>query len=213
MAEFYDLAPIEDRTWIGAKPRTGSQFRAGWADTRKLLRDEIERISRRDAPRPILMLDITSADLRLDGLMRKGSRPATGAVALSFESKNGPLYFRCDRFVAPYYGQQDWHHNARAIALTLQSLRAVDRYGVTSSGEQYAGFAQIESASAAMDRDTAEVVLANGAGRGSIVNPSAAELAKLYRDARRKSHPDVPGGSRAQWDLVEEAGRALGLSS
>lgn len=33
-----------------------------------------------------------------------------------------------------------WQHNVRSIALGLESLRAVDRYGITRRGEQYAGF-------------------------------------------------------------------------
>lgn len=33
-----------------------------------------------------------------------------------------------------------WQHNVRSIALGLQSLRAVDRYGISRRGEQYAGF-------------------------------------------------------------------------
>lgn len=35
---------------------------------------------------------------------------------------------------------EDWMHNVRSIALTLEALRAVDRYGATQ-GRQYAGFA------------------------------------------------------------------------
>ena len=31
-------------------------------------------------------------------------------------------------------------HNLRSIALGLKALRAVDRYGVSRRGEQYAGF-------------------------------------------------------------------------
>jgi hypothetical protein len=33
-----------------------------------------------------------------------------------------------------------WQHNVRSIALGLEALRAVDRYGITRRGEQYAGF-------------------------------------------------------------------------
>lgn len=33
-----------------------------------------------------------------------------------------------------------WQHNVRSIALGLQALRAVDRYGISRRGEQYAGF-------------------------------------------------------------------------
>ena len=33
-----------------------------------------------------------------------------------------------------------WQHNLRSIALGLEALRAVDRYGISRRGEQYAGF-------------------------------------------------------------------------
>jgi len=35
---------------------------------------------------------------------------------------------------------QFWQHNVRSIALGLQALRAVDRYGISRRGEQYSGF-------------------------------------------------------------------------
>lgn len=33
-----------------------------------------------------------------------------------------------------------WRHNVRSIALGLEALRAVDRFGISRRGEQYAGF-------------------------------------------------------------------------
>jgi hypothetical protein len=33
-----------------------------------------------------------------------------------------------------------WQHNVRSIALGLEALRAVDRYGISRRGEQYAGY-------------------------------------------------------------------------
>lgn len=42
---------------------------------------------------------------------------------------------------------EDWQHNVRSIALTLEALRAVDRYGATQ-GRQYAGFAGVLTAKA-----------------------------------------------------------------
>jgi hypothetical protein len=33
-----------------------------------------------------------------------------------------------------------WQHNVRSIALGLEALRAVDRYGISKRGQQYAGF-------------------------------------------------------------------------
>lgn len=33
-----------------------------------------------------------------------------------------------------------WQHNVRSIGLGLEALRAVDRYGISKRGQQYAGF-------------------------------------------------------------------------
>ncbi len=49
-------------------------------------------------------------------------------------SVGGDVYrFPCDRF-------KHWDDNLRAISLTLERMRAVDRYGVTLNKQQYAGF-------------------------------------------------------------------------
>jgi len=37
----------------------------------------------------------------------------------------------------------DWQDNLRAIALAMEALRAVDRYGVSKRGEQYQGWKQL----------------------------------------------------------------------
>lgn len=42
-----------------------------------------------------------------------------------------------------------WQHNVRSIALGLEALRAVDRYGISRRGEQYAGFRGTLTAGAA----------------------------------------------------------------
>jgi hypothetical protein len=47
------------------------------------------------------------------------------------------------------------------------------------------------------------------AAPGSAVTDE--DLMGLLRTARAKAHPDRNGGSRASWDAVEEAARALGL--
>lgn len=44
-----------------------------------------------------------------------------------------------------WYGEVDWQINLRAIALGLEALRKLDRYGITSRGEQYTGWRAIEA--------------------------------------------------------------------
>ena len=59
--------------------------------------------------------------------------PKGPAVIIAFESKHGPLKYATDVF-------DHWHANLRAIALGLEALRKVERYGITQRGEQYTGF-------------------------------------------------------------------------
>ena len=140
-------------------------------------------------------------------MLRADAKSASPAVVVAFESKHGPLLYRCDRYVARYYGREDWQENVRAIALTLEALRAVDRYGASASGEQYRGYRQIEATPAAMDRDTAmgALRLVARVSDGPLVTP----LPKLIERARRNAHPDLNDGDRSGWDRVEAAIKAV----
>lgn len=142
--------PLVDRQWIGTHARSRSQFTTTWSATLDLLEREVYAIQSAGMPDPVLMVDCQEADLRLDGQLRASARLATNAVALAFESTNGPLIFRCDRYnEQPWNNRmQLWQHNIRAIALTLEALRAVNRYGATQSGEQYTGYRQISATAA-----------------------------------------------------------------
>jgi hypothetical protein len=44
-----------------------------------------------------------------------------------------PLYFPAGRF-------KPWQANLRAVAIALEDLRRIDRYGVTQNSQQYLGF-------------------------------------------------------------------------
>jgi hypothetical protein len=78
-----------------------------------------------------------------------------------------------------------WQHNVRSIALGLQALRAVDRYGITRRGEQYAGFAALPAGGP--DRE-----------RGKRLVEAAGSL----REALQKHHPDHGGLDRDFIDVV-----------
>lgn len=127
-------------TWPGRKmtphsERRRSPFSAAFGDTTILLRRELDHLGAHQA---VLELAIGEGDIRLDGLPRASARAAHPGVVLSFESRHGPLRYAVDRFVA-------WQDNLRAIALGLESLRRVDRYGMSSSGEQYRGWLALEA--------------------------------------------------------------------
>lgn len=124
------LEPIEQ--WPGKATRLpyASKFKAPFTATQRLLDRELKLLG---AKRVVLQMCITRADLRLDGTLRTGGKIRQPGVILRFDGKHGPVTIPCDRW-------NDWQDNVRAIALSLESLRAVDRYGVTASGEQYRGW-------------------------------------------------------------------------
>lgn len=204
------VRPLTDRAFIGAAPRSRSKFTAPWSDTLDLLEREVYALQAPGMDDPILMVDCTERDLRLDGQLRAGARLGTNAVAIAFESRRGPLVFRCDRYDARPYVRKGmealWQHNIRAIARTLEALRAVDRYGATSSGEQYVGYRQIESRQPLTAESARDAILA-------VVGVEHANLddTQLVRRGRRFTHPDLQGGQRDLWDTVERAARALGV--
>ena len=115
--------------------RSRYTFKAGWADTLELLEYEIGRLGGHDV---ILGAAFREEDLRLDGMPRSNARePWHPGIEISFDTPKGRLVYATD--VCEY-----WQHNVRSIALGLEALRAVDRFGITRHGEQYAGFLQLE---------------------------------------------------------------------
>ena len=129
-----------------SSPSRDSLFTASWSDTLEILEREVTAVRRRDqvAEPVILQLDIPESAIRLDGGVRANARAGSHRVAISFESKHGPLRYLCDTYDTPAWKvrgtQQAWQANVRAIALGLEALRTVDRYGISHDGEQYRGF-------------------------------------------------------------------------
>lgn len=107
-----------------------SRFRAPLRDTLELLSREMGQLQ---AAHIVIELDIEDRDIRLDGYPRANARIGNPAVAVSFESRYGPLRYATCEFT-------EWRDNLRAIALSMQALRSVDRYGVSRRGEQYQGW-------------------------------------------------------------------------
>lgn len=112
-------------------------FSANWTSTVALLGKELRAHGSRNA---ILEVDLAESAFRLDGMPRADRSVNTPGVVLSFEATKVPGEPQLRYEVGTYRGFDD---NIRAIALGLEALRAVDRYGVTRRGEQYAGWKQL----------------------------------------------------------------------
>jgi hypothetical protein len=192
------VRPIE--RWLG--PRTqqrkrspfGIRGKVDWSGTTDLLVRELRMLAAKDV---ILQMQVTEADIRMDGWIYAGARPQGPGVILSFESKHGPLSYPCDTYT-------DWQANVRAIALGLEALRKVSRYGVGVHGEQYRGWKALPAAISGGPH----AILARHAGVSEDDvrrNPT-----KVYRLAARAAHPDA-GGTGEAWAEVQGAARALGV--
>lgn len=209
----YTVKALDDYTIFTtpADQRKGVPFKADWATTRKDLARELTLLGAHDA---VLEIAVQPRHVRKDGQLRSDvpkELPHPG-VRLSFETKDhGVMSFTCDTYAARYYGQMaDWQANLRAIVLTLESLRAVDRYGATK-GEQYAGFAALPAGAgdAAMTKAQAAEIVYGDPAAAFVPEPAEARL--YLRRARAAAHPDRHGGDQSLWDQVEQAAQVLGL--
>ncbi|MFN7019864.1 MAG: molecular chaperone DnaJ [Phycisphaerales bacterium] len=141
----------------------------------------------------VIELDLDLQDIRNDGWPRSTARPRTQGVRLSFDSKHGPLSYTCAT-----YGH--WERNLRAVGLTLDRLRAVDRYGAVKGGEQYKGWAALPPPpQPAAGGDFASIEEAMRflckVGNGTVLSVLPSDLEAVYRDAARKAHPDAGGST------------------
>ena len=148
--------------------RRWPRFKASWTDTMRQLEHEIIQLHGRNV---IFGVGLRESDIRLDGQPRANAR-AFGhpGVEISFDSKFGRLTYATDEY-------DDWQANVRAIALSLEALRAVDRHGVSKRGEQYAGWAQLAAGEPLHER-----------GRALVVKHGGSLTAAL-----KATHPDMGG--------------------
>lgn len=209
--------PID--VWPGpeTKPRIAPLFKAGYADTIKLLRTELEALGAKGAVAMQVVTKNGATDLRRDGVLRAQAQISHPGVRISFESKHGPLTYATDQYEKSYYNQMDsWKANLRAIALSLGALRAVDRYGVSKLGEQYKGWLAIENSSQSTNEliGILETYAGNAAVRaaGEQQIEGRPYLQYLWANAKKSTHPDMNGGDRTAWDAAESAAKALGLA-
>lgn len=200
--------PLKEWPCEMTKERKSSAFRASYTQTLDLLEDELFFL---DARNITIYIALGSADIRNDGLPRLSAKPSHPGVILSFERKNGrdysPVSMPCDTF-------NDWKSNLRGIALSLQALRAVDRYGVTKRGEQYKGFDALPSGSSQPDEmsevERAAFFIAFNLGMSSkeLLMTDQVCFQRSYREAAKKLHPDS-GGTQALFVQLQQAKEIL----
>ena len=198
------LRPIEHWPGTLTENRSTSPFSAPWRATLDLLDRELWHLGDgHQMPESVLQIAMRENDFRLDGMPRANAKPEHPGVIVSVESAKGHLSFPCDTFI-------NWHDNLRAIALALEALRRVDRYGITPNDEQYTGWKQLPGppTSPKWDAEFAEKLIRTVA----LTVPASRvddPLRVLYRVARSVTHPDRNDGDRQGWDSVERAADIL----
>jgi hypothetical protein len=170
--------PID--SWPGARtshPRQ-SQFKASWQRTLDLLDLELSKLQ---AGQIVIQLALREDQIRLDGWPRSGTHPEHPGVILAFNSRYGPLKYATDTFT-------EYPDNLRAIALGLESLRRVDRYGITKRGEQYTGWRELSAGDSDLEQRGHELIAAHGGSTAAL----------------KATHPDL-GGDPDDFRAVQAA--------
>lgn len=191
-----------------------------YGDTLELLDRELRMLSAQDV---ILETAHRQEDLSLSGTIRGNARePEHPGVIISFESRFGALRYYTDMF----WG---WRNNLRAIALGLEALRKVERYGIATRGEQYQGYKRLPPGFRAatdgqlvMTDTRAREVIAAAAGmhKSALVTAEMETIAAIYRMAAKRTHPDTAPEAtveektrmRETWAELNAAAAVLGVS-
>lgn len=185
MSDWPDNLRIRPITsWPGERTRgrRDAPFKSTLGSTLETLRRELRMLRASD-----IWLEVAMAenDFRIDGRPKANARAFHPGVVLSFHSHTlgKDLRYASDRFWT-------WQDNLRAVALGLEALRKVERYGIANRGEQYAGWAQLTAGGPSKERG-AEIIRENGGLRAALM----------------ATHPDH-GGDPADFADVQAAREA-----
>lgn len=167
--------------WPRAKSRRSAAFKVDFDKAVSELGWEIERLGGRY---PVLS---TNIELTLDGRMRRDrSAPADPGVAVYFELKGKQQVFACDTF----YAVKD---NIRAIGLTIEAFRAIERHGASAMLERaLSAFEALPAPKTCWD------IL------GLVPGSSRRAIEESFKLLALKHHPDR-GGSNAKMAELNKA--------
>lgn len=176
-----------------------AHFKTPFNRTLDMIEYELRKLG---ATEILIEAGFTLPDLRNDGWPRGGAEPSHPGVILYFKSKEGPMRFPCGTY-------STWRDNLHALALTLENLRAIDRYGVTLGHQQYLGFRALPPATTkfATLEDAAQFleIQCGGLATLSPILDSPDSYRSAYREAARRLHPDNASGNQHLWNLLTEA--------
>lgn len=189
--------------------RVRAPFSASWDDTLEVLEREVGALAPEGRNAHVtIRLAYPDRVFRADGALRADAgMPEHPGAIVAFASTHGPITMATDQFHGSSWTGQSadgWRSNVRAIALALEALRKVDRYGVSRRGEQYAGWGELPSGRPmGTGTETMTVTEAAGILHGAVDLGGAGQPSELigdrglidatYRVAARRHHPDHGG--------------------
>jgi hypothetical protein len=192
----YPLAWPPHRPRTAPHLRTWSKFKTTFGKARDECLGQIRTLGGREA------IISTNLPLRLDGLpYADRANPRDSGVAVYFTYRKKQMCFACDRWAKV-------DDNMHAIALTIEALRGVARWGTGDMMEAaFTGFAALPAPMEAARpwRDVLGV---------AFDERDAGRITDCYRISRSKAHPDK-GGTPEAFQAVdrayEQAARELGF--
>lgn len=199
MAITIKIKPIAN--WIGAETKypKSSQFRQNYSDTKKILAFELEKLNAVSSSVQIEMF-VKPEEIRQDGELRANAKPWKPGVVLSFSIITGRVKKSTDEFINqtkslsyPCDTFDDWQDNLRAIALSLEALRKVSRYGVFKYEDMVSRLALPSAEGKISSREAAAEFLSRfSVFETSEISENAECAKKAYREAALILHPDNP---------------------
>ena len=191
--------------WPGGYPRTEdpAPSRFGRYDYKKSkntltlfkarfdLEDEIRRTG------GSAMIISTNMPLRKDGGVYAGERePDDSGVAVYFQLHGAPVVLCCDKW-------RTVRENTYAIALTVEAMRGMDRWGVSDMLDRmFTGFTALPAPG-----DDWPAVL------GVSPDADVGTIKTAYRKAMRYNHPDTGGDTEQAARINEAYNRAMEVRS
>jgi hypothetical protein len=171
-----------------------AQFKVDYNAAVRHLSYELERLGAESA------YISTDRPLRIDGTPRADRQPETPAVAVYFVRNGKQLCIPCDKYRAV-------RDNIRAIGLTLESIRRMERYGTSQTVEAtLSGFAALPAQASTNSGPRAwhEVLQVSPEADPSVIRAA-------YRNLAAKYHPDNPtSGDQDKFLEVQRAVREAG---
>jgi hypothetical protein len=205
----FEIHAFRGGSWAGpetpkAQRRSANLFKVTWRQALQALDTETAHL--RLAGPVIIEIGCQDYDIRADrqGLLARTHVAHPGAV-VSFETKQlGPMRYAADAYERAWAGGLlSWQANVRAVTLTLEALRSINRWGVAKSAQQYAGFLALPPGGTVTFATTDDALSwMRSRQPGSFTGSTASDL---YRALAREMHPDQAGADPDDWERLQAA--------